>query len=334
MLYPEKKAPAAYRRCNKLTARRRVEKRRLPMTVCAAAICTARWADGLDKSVLLGVSDRMITSGDIEFEAFQTKIYPFGPPAKALCLGAGDSNSIITLVTETARRIQNEGITEIKDVARLYADSFSWLRRRRAEQIYLAPLGLDINSFLSKQKDMNPELVAVLTERLQSERLGVEVIVSGVDISGPHIYYIADPGMETCYDNVGFCAIGSGARQFETAFMTLGYSRFWSLSAALLLMYSAKKKAEVSPGVGRETDMFLAQEGGWGFIAEPWHQALEEYNKELDKTVAEKRDELHKRMGNDERFKKKPEAQQGQPKVPAVEQGEIRSSAQEGKPQT
>jgi len=269
----------------------------------------------------------MITSGDIEFEAFQTKIHGFGPPAKALCLGAGDSNSTLTLTTETMGKIQEQGVTEIKDVAQLYSESFSSLRKKRAEQVHLAPLGLNASSFLSKQKGMNPDLVAVLVERLQSERLEVDAMVCGVDATGPHIYYITDPGVETCYDNVGFCAIGSGARQFETALMTVNYSQFWSWTATLLLMYSAKKKAEVSPGVGRETDMFMAQEQGWGFIPLPWHEALEEYNQELEKTIMEKRDDLVKRMIEDERFKKKPEAQQGQPKDPALEQNQIRSSA-------
>ena len=42
------------------------------MTVSAAAICR----DG-DESVLVGLSDRMITSGDVEFESGTSKLFGF-----------------------------------------------------------------------------------------------------------------------------------------------------------------------------------------------------------------------------------------------------------------
>jgi hypothetical protein len=58
------------------------------------------------------------------------------------------------------------------------------------------------------------------------------------------------------HDAVAFVAIGSGARHAESQFMVAGHA--WSIPApeSLFVTYSAKKNAEIAPGVGRETDMF------------------------------------------------------------------------------
>jgi hypothetical protein len=77
-----------------------------------------------------------------------------------------------------------------------------------------------------------------------------------------------------------------GARQFETLFMYRGYSPFWDWLQALLLMYTAKKRAESSPGVGKYTDFyyFKGNEPGSGFLTPECLGALECYYEELRAT--------------------------------------------------
>src|SRR2546421_7416049 len=61
----------------------------------------------------------------------------------------------------------------------------------------------------------------------------------------------------TCYDKAGFAAIGAGEWHAKSAFMFNRHTRFRAVPQTLLLTYAAKKRAEVAPGVGAYTDMFI-----------------------------------------------------------------------------
>jgi len=83
----------------------------------------------------------------------------------------------------------------------------------------------------------------------------VEAIIAGVDGSGGHIYF-TNKDCVRCHDSVGFAAIGVGGWHADSQFMFAGYAKWASVPKCLLLSYVAKKRAEVAPGVGQETDMF------------------------------------------------------------------------------
>jgi hypothetical protein len=99
---------------------------------------------------------------------------------------------------------------------------------------------------------------------MQSEdgHLKAEAIIAGVDATGPHVYHVDDPGQSTCHDNAGFFAIGIGWRHFETVFMAQRYAPTRDFYDALLLTFSAKRQAEMAPGVGRATDMIIMEKNG------------------------------------------------------------------------
>ncbi|HEY7307951.1 MAG TPA: hypothetical protein VH643_01190, partial [Gemmataceae bacterium] len=197
----------------------------------------------------------------------------------------GDSASHDAVFRQTRAQASSGNITEVAEIAKLYADNYASFRRERAERIHLYPRGLDLGTLVACQNNMNPQLLFELDRLLQDENLGVGTIICGVD-EEPHIYSISDPGVMTCHDSIGFCAIGFGARQFETLFMYRGYSPFWDWLQALLLMYTAKKRAESSPGVGKYTDFyyFKGNEPGSGFLTPECLGALECYYEELRAT--------------------------------------------------
>jgi len=64
-----------------------------------------------------------------------------------------------------------------------------------------------------------------------------------------------------CEDQTAFVAIGSGGRHAESQFMLAKYSGGVPNAEALLLAYSAKRNAEIAPGVGAETDIFVIGPG-------------------------------------------------------------------------
>ncbi|MCH8087665.1 MAG: hypothetical protein IIC81_07415 [Chloroflexi bacterium] len=230
------------------------------MTVCIAAMCT--WEEdpvGDEPArltpMIVGASDRMLTAGDIAFEPNQTKIADITDNIKALV--AGDASVQISLVYDTTDEAQRASATEVKEVAEIYSNNFAKYRREQAELKYLSPLGLDLQSFIQNQQHLSQETTDNINYKLENYKLGIETIITGVDSTGAHIYTVKDPGIIACQDVVGFAAIGVGQWHSNSQFMFKGYTRECRFAEALFITYTAKRRAEVAPGVGDETDMFI-----------------------------------------------------------------------------
>jgi hypothetical protein len=226
--------------------------RRSALTVCVAAIC--------EEHIILGASDRMVTAGDVEFEPPQTKV-SFLTSSIAVMI-AGDSSLQLEIMYEVREEVNKRVDAEplnwwrVRDVAELYFKNFKMAKRKRVESAILDPLGLDYESFITRQGELSSELVDKLaTEVLNFEMSEIETIVTGVDPTGSHIYVVNNRGV-TCRDSVGFAAIGAGYWHANSQFMFAGHSRSKPVPQTLLLTYAAKKRAEVAPGVGEATDMF------------------------------------------------------------------------------
>jgi hypothetical protein len=282
-------------------------KMRSPVTVCTAAICTVERTLGGVTRAILGVSDRMLTSDDVEYEPkLHTKIYGFqcdsAKPTKAVLLGAGDSSVNFTLFTRTHRQVIQSQIPDVEEIADLHAKEMSRYRLECAERLYLAPLGLDVRSFLSRQQKLVPELALDIAQRLRDHNLGVEDIIAGIDQTGPHIYSIDDNCVVNCHDGSGFWAAGSGCRQFETLFMASGYDTTWPVPQTLLLLYSAKKRAEASPGVGHMTDLFIIDQDGFRLLSLYATAEMEKHYQNLETMTARYRDLVLGQMKQDPRL--------------------------------
>ena len=128
------------------------------MTICVAAMC-----DGPRAPCIIGAADRMITAGDIEFEPEQPKINYLTSAISVMV--AGDS----ALQTEIIRRVAQDVTARItaepknwwkvEDVADLYSRYCKKARLKIAENGILAPLGLDHEAFIVRQKQMDSDLV-------------------------------------------------------------------------------------------------------------------------------------------------------------------------------
>jgi hypothetical protein len=96
----------------------------------------------------------------------------------------------------------------------------------------------------------------------------VSTIFAGLDTSGAHIYSVRYDGILNCHDAVGFAAIGAGARHASSQFMLAKHGLTKPLADTLRLTYFAKKRSEVAPGVGEQTDMCLigSQLGAFKFF--------------------------------------------------------------------
>jgi len=252
----------------------------IPVTVCVAAIC---WGG----DTIIGASDRMITSRDIQFEPETSKSLPLTNSMVAMLADdAGVQGEIYNLIRpEIHRRIADnpDSWVSVTDIAHLWATSYSEIRFREAENSILRPLALDRVSFYAKQHEMSDEFIREIgNQLLQFSIGGATTIITGVDDSGPHIYLVQN---ERSYsqDRIGFAAIGIGSRHANSQMMFRGHTPAKGLAESLLSVYMAKKRAdEVSPGVGESTDIFSIgpQPGTYGLIASDIRTSLhDEYRR-------------------------------------------------------
>jgi hypothetical protein len=259
-------------------------KRKVPLTVCIASICNS--------STIFGASDRMITSGDIEFEPDLDSLelpplnYPlsvqrnnntkiFGITSSVVAMTAGDSGlqaEIMGITHILIKAVIAKTPTQwllVRDAVDAYAQAYEQAKSKRRQMQVFSKYGLDEAAFISTQVKMSRDFVLKVTGEIANfestfvASYPIETIITGVDQEDgyvyPHIYtVIKSVGGDsiTCNDSIGFSAIGSGARHAESQFMLAGHSRYASSPETLLLTYLAKKRSEVAPGVGKGTDMF------------------------------------------------------------------------------
>jgi hypothetical protein len=202
----------------------------------------------------------MLTSGDIQFEPSDIKIRRLTNSIAIQTAADSDLHDEIYqgVSAEVQARIEYDPDDwwAVKDVAELYARHYNEVKSKRAERALLAPLRMTMEEFLDRQQDMNSELVARLTSEIINFDAGtVQAIIAGIDVTGPHLWLVHNESVR-CLDRVGFVAIGAGEWHSKSQFMFAEYSRFTSITTAMRLIYSAKKRAEVAPGVGEATDMF------------------------------------------------------------------------------
>jgi ATP-dependent protease HslVU (ClpYQ) peptidase subunit len=222
------------------------------MTVCIAAIA--------GKSVI-GASDRLVTAGDVQFEPNRPKIKAL--TNSVVVMTAGDAFLQSEILDGVSADVQaavsadpHEWIS-VRSVADLYCDRWAEIKRHRAEHAILKPLGLSTETFLQEQSSMDEDMVKSLTNALVEYGLpGTATLVVGVDAKGAHIFVIYD-GVPMQADSVGFAAIGIGGRHAESQMMIAQYASDMPVSAGMMLVHLAKSRAEVAPGVGPDTDMFV-----------------------------------------------------------------------------
>ena len=231
------------------------------MTVCIAALF--RWPYGKNDigTAVVTASDRMITAGDVEYEPAQLKIGFLS--RRVLILIAGDYTVHSHAIKEVQYQVRSNQAVKPYDVACMYGTAIQSSRRRQAEDLILAPLGLNTDSFLAQQRDMSEGLISSLTTQMQDfQGPDVEALVVGMENDVAHIYIVDRHGTVGCYDDVGFAAIGIGAWHARSRLMQNGYVNTVGFAPALAAIYAAKKSSEVAPGVGKATDMHLMFRGG------------------------------------------------------------------------
>ena len=227
------------------------------MTICVAALSTHS-NGGL---AVVGAADRMKTAGSTEFETELSKAWLFSSSIIALCSGDNDlQNALLVPVGDIVTARINEAPKvwwKVEDVANLYREEYFKVRSKRAERTYLEPLGLRMDTLIARQKDMDRFLVDDLTNKLWNfEMPATETIFMGVDPTGTRLFMWVNEELH----NRGvssFASIGAGFKHADSEMMSAGHTWRRSLEDTIVLVHSAKKRAEAAPGVGKSTDMYV-----------------------------------------------------------------------------
>jgi len=240
------------------------EEREPIVTICVAAICAK-------SSTIIAMADRMLTGGLVQYQPARSKIIPITNSITAMLSGE-DIALAVELIEEVKARVRasidanpNEWFS-VKATADTWRDVYVERLVRNAETSCLARYGLTIETFITKQSEFAPSFLAKLTDELDSFTIPkTEVIFAGLDTvgSGAHLYIARSADIQ-CQDAAGYAAIGIGAFHARSQFISSNHLASDPREKALYTTYVAKKRAEIAPGVGKDTDTYVIEALGGG----------------------------------------------------------------------
>ncbi|HEY5304324.1 MAG TPA: hypothetical protein VIJ86_09740 [Acidimicrobiales bacterium] len=213
-------------------------------------------------------ADRMVTLGGfIEFEHTVSKMQPSSPFSVAMV--AGDTLLGARLAHAVAQEFFGASPNTAEVAARL-AQRYVEMRRGELEHQILSLRGLDLQKYYGGHQSLNGNITAMLDNQMAQYNLGIELLVAGVDAGGAHIYSIDNPGQpEREHDVIGYAAIGSGGIHALQAMIGFRHSPTTPLKETVFQVYAAKRRAEVAPGVGIDTDIAIISANGSVVLDEP-----------------------------------------------------------------
>lgn len=250
-----------------------------PLTVCSAALFRWVYSDQTTGAAAIAISGRMITAGDVQYQPPQSK---FGILNDRSCvLVAGDYPPHSEAILKTRRRLAADPSASVEEIAEIYGSCIRDFKKRFAAQTYLAPFGLDEKTFVENASKLPANIANELAEKLLNfDEVDCSAIVVGSDGEHCHLYLVDEDGRVSCQDDVGFISIGIGASHANSQFMSARYTNQWTYVNALAVIYAAKKRAEVAPGVGSDTDMILVTRNNMEVIIPEILNKIEEVYRE------------------------------------------------------
>jgi 20S proteasome alpha/beta subunit len=261
------------------------------VTVCIGALCEK------GKATVVA-ADEMVTFGPPM--SLQTeppglkKLVEIASSVALLYSGSvPDGEEIIASARHDIPAGEHPSVAYIADKVRT---AYAQLKRKRVEETILRPwLGVDFPQFQELiAKSAASQILGQITGLLSQHNLQTDVLVAGSDDTGHHLFIITHPGVCLHMNTLGYATIGSGAAHAGISLALNKHASSDSIGRTLYRVYEAKTAAEVSPGVGKLTDMAIIREGKIGFVTPQTIRALAKVHKdhpdladEEEKTILE-----------------------------------------------
>lgn len=227
------------------------------MTVCIAAMCIDE--DG--RSCAVVASDRMVTLGGfMEFEHTIAKMT--APSQVAIAMIAGSTLVGTRLAQEVVDELSGQTVP-ILEIAQRLSAKYRDTRISSMESSILTPRGLSLQDYYARQASLNGQITMMIDQGLANYNLGVELLLAGVDSNGAHIYSIENPGQpEHQHDVIGYAAIGIGGIHAIQSMVGFRPAPTDGLRDTIFRVFASKRRSQVAPGVGNETDMAIISQSG------------------------------------------------------------------------
>jgi len=231
-------------------------KRKIPVTVCIAALCE-------EGSLVIGVADKEVTDSVIKYNLPRGKLFPIVKQKISMMI-AGD----VSLQTEIYQRLKR--------------DVDSRLEQNADEDIPVKEIAYLYDRYMREIPGENSEEEVEIPD--------VAAIVAGFDSTGGHIWEIQS-GAETprCLDLPGCAAIGIGGEIAVLQLKRFQHTPDMPFTQALLLSYVAKRRVdEMMLGIGEHTTINV-----WGpVLPDKCGIGLEDELEELYKYIVKKEWEI------------------------------------------
>jgi len=250
------------------------------MTICIATLC--------EKKYVVVATDRMLTLmlPSIEYEADYPKTVEI--TANCIATTAGSAIAYTPIFYEVRGELLKQASNDIARIAELTRNAYGNVRNSKLTEEILSTYGLNLQAFYQLNPSINPNLMAMILQRMQQYNYSLWIMVAGVDEAGGHIYRIENPSTKNCFDAIGYHAIGSGDIHAITTFIANNYEvKNTTLQRGLALTYEAKKRSEKAQGVGEQTDMYVvSKEKTWHLPDEAIMKLNDIYNKRVEQEKA------------------------------------------------
>lgn len=221
------------------------------MTVCIAAKCD-------DNKSLVLAADQMATMSHLVRE--QEGSHKILKVCEGIyMLTAGDAIAAKTIFSEVLSQTAN--IKNVENAVKIVKQAYTNVHLERAQSLVLVPRGLTFDTYNSGQRNMDPNIVSLIDQSLSQFRVDIALTIAGINPNGEaKIYEIDPPGISGEFDI--FCTTGSGHSHATNSLYARNYSPNLTKEEALYLVFEAKTRSEVAPGVGSKTDLYLIEKKG------------------------------------------------------------------------
>ncbi len=218
------------------------------MTICIAAVCTHN-----DKELFVIATDHMINVNIGQFEHDIKKHKIIHDNNIAMLAG----NALI--FNELIANIEKCAFTEIK---KKIFENFVKLRKDYINKQLLSKFGLNESDITQIVRGTIPNpFTGKILDSIAKFDLKTSILLVGYENGTAQIAEIREHGFAD-FSDIHFHAIGSGQIQAANTLLFQKQSKSDSLKTAIYNVYKAKRNAEVSSGVGKETDMMVLTENG------------------------------------------------------------------------
>jgi hypothetical protein len=236
----------------------------------------------------------------IQFEQPTKKMTSLSDCCTAMTAGDALAHTeLFNVVHEEISKLRSPSIIEVVGKVKT---CYQTIRERVIKETILNPRGFsDFRDFYNSQTRMIPDIVLPIQMEIEKYDYGLEIIIAGFAGNKPSIYEVHNPGTSSCFDAIGFHAIGSGSPHALNTLIARECHQGISLGEGLLIVYEAKKMAEKAPGVGaritnmrvidakKTADLSLEQLTEIGKIYEKWVRREPNCSEEVEKLLGEKK---------------------------------------------